>query len=159
MFLIIFNVIILAMVRYPISPSEEEFQTILNNVFTFYFFVEIVVKLVGLGFREFFRDRFNQFDTIIVLAGMIEVIIDFSSSRGANLRFLTIFRSFRLFKLARHIKSLRNLLTILFNTLLDLRNFTVLLILFMVVVSLFGMEFFAYKARFGEHEHPLHENL
>ena len=36
---------------------------------TIIFAVEMVLKLIGLGFRQYLRDGFNIFDGIIVIVG------------------------------------------------------------------------------------------
>ena len=46
---IIFNTVILCLDRYPISSTEVTILEILNQVCTWFFFVEMVIKLIGLG--------------------------------------------------------------------------------------------------------------
>lgn len=70
---------------------------------------------------------------------------------------ITVFRSFRLFrifKLARSWTSLKRLLKVLVTALSDIKNFSVLVLLFMIISALLGMEMFAYRADLGNSEYP-----
>ena len=79
------------------------------------FFFEMVIKIIGLGPREYVRDKFNIFDGFIVIVSTIEYIVDLTnidaskrpspnteamSSGGAVSAFRAI-RLLRIFKLAR----------------------------------------------------------
>jgi len=59
---IIFNTVVLAMDRHPIEPQEQSIFEIINVVFYIIFALEMIVKLIGLGPREYMRDKFNIFD-------------------------------------------------------------------------------------------------
>ena len=73
---IIINTITLAMDKYPPPPPAQDaaFQT-LNLVFTTVFTVELVLKVVGLGFLRFARDKFNIFDTLVVIVSLAELAL------------------------------------------------------------------------------------
>lgn len=38
----------------------------------------MTIKLIGLGFKEYFKDKFNSFDFSIVLISCIDVSLTFS---------------------------------------------------------------------------------
>ena len=73
------------------------------------FLVEMAIKLLGLGVRDYLRDGFNCFDGILVIISMVEIAI--SSDNMQGLLVLRAFRLFRVFKLAKSWKSLRNMIT------------------------------------------------
>ena len=71
-------------------------------MFTSIFFLEMVIKLTGLGFLDYFRDKFNAFDCFIVFVSLfdfISLIFNFSSG-GSAIAALRGFRLLRVFKLA-----------------------------------------------------------
>lgn len=102
------------------------------------------------------RDSFNIFDGSIVILSLAEIVLtasNYSDVSGGGFAAISAFRSlrlFRIFKLARSWVNLRNLLVAMAQTIAQISNFSVLLLLFMTVSSLLGMEFFAYKIRFTE---------
>ena len=85
-----------------------------------------------------------------------DIIFSTAMSRGTN-SIVTVIRGFkilRLLQLAKSMKKLQEMLLTIDDTLKDLRNFILLLFIFMFAYTLFGMEFFAYKIRFDEFDRP-----
>ena len=62
------------------------------------------------------------------------------------------FRLLRVFKLAKKWTELRKLMRTIFKCLQDVSYFSVLLLLFMFIYTLIGMELYAYKLRFSGDE-------
>ena len=57
MTLIIVNTVTLAMDRYPsLDATTESILTYLNYYFTAAFTIECILKVIGLGFRQWARD-------------------------------------------------------------------------------------------------------
>jgi len=61
--------------RYPITDRENRLQDLLNQIFSLCFVAEMLIKLVGLGFKNYARDRFNLFDALLVVLSLIEMIL------------------------------------------------------------------------------------
>ncbi|PCI31095.1 hypothetical protein COB52_00365 [Candidatus Kaiserbacteria bacterium] len=152
--LIIGNTVTLALDRYPIDPDEYKMMETLNEVFSWLFFSEMVIKLVGLGFKGYARDKFNLFDCLIVLVSTVEIVISWADPSGGGAGgAISAFRGVRLlrvFKLARSWKSFQEILVKIGNSLKDISNFSVLLFLFIFIYALLGMELFAYRIKFDE---------
>ncbi|KRX08462.1 hypothetical protein PPERSA_12943 [Pseudocohnilembus persalinus] len=154
--LIIANTITLALDKYPTNSGYSNRLETANLIFTYCFVVEMVIKMFGLGIKGYLRDSFNIFDGTIVMLSLIEIVLSQSEATdvsGGGFAAISAFRSlrlFRIFKLARSWVSLRQLLMAMGQTLAQISNFSVLVLLFMVVASLLGIEFFAYKIRFEE---------
>ena len=53
----------------------------MNDILSWIFFAEMVIKLVGLGFKEYAADSFNLFDCSVVMISLIENIIDIGPNR------------------------------------------------------------------------------
>lgn len=149
---ILANTIVLSLDRYPEPKDEDELTNYINLGFTVFFFLELVLKLIALGFREYFRDGMNCFDCFIVIISLAEQILaltDNAVSAGsftAVAAFRTL-RIFRIFKLARAWSSFREILIAIGSTLEAIGLFTILLLLFMIISALVGMELFAYNVR------------
>ena len=73
-FVIILNTLSLALDKYPQFPDIVlESISGLNFIFTIIFTAEAILKMVGLGLREFAKEKFNQFDLLIVIISIAEM--------------------------------------------------------------------------------------
>ena len=117
-----------------------------NNYFSNIFFtIEVVVKLVGMGIRPYFKVSENQFDFIIVVASLVSMSFE-------NTSVVSAMRAFRLFKIFRLLKvgDLRVLIDSISFTVVTIGDYVILLLLFIYVFALMGMSFYAGKIRFDE---------
>jgi len=72
MIIILLNTLCLALDRYPEAEEWEAIILIvLNYIFTFIFTLECIVKMTGLGIKEFCVDSFNIFDLVTVMMSII----------------------------------------------------------------------------------------
>lgn len=113
--LIVINTVILALDRYPIDDAQSSTLDMINMVLTWLFFIEMIIKLIGLGPKLYAKDRFNIFDAIITILTIVENIIDLSPvessiSSGGSISGFRAVRLFRIFKLARQMKSFQVML-------------------------------------------------
>ena len=99
------NTITLSLDKYPSDDEYEQNLESSNLVFTLIFAFEMVVKLFGLGLKDYLRDSFNIFDGSIVLLSLIDLILSsLGTGSGGGFAAVSAFRSlrlFRIFKLAR----------------------------------------------------------
>lgn len=118
----------------------------------------MILKLLGLGFKEYSRDSYNIFDAILVVASLVEYCLSTAGVdqlMGGGLSALRGVRLLRVFKLARSWKSFRELLGKMFLTLIDVRTFSVLLGIFIFIFMLLGMELFGHKIKFNRNNEPI----
>ena len=83
--------------------KTEKMKHLLNTgnlVFTAVYLLEMGVKLLGLGIKLYFKDRFNIFDFLLIALSLVDIGLYYSkfSSKMAPLR---AFRIFRLFKISK----------------------------------------------------------
>lgn len=140
------NTIILSMQKYPRSDFEDRLFEGFNLFFTIVFILEMLIKLLGLGFSLYFKDIYNRFDCFTVLASIVDIILtDFVKlSPGDFLQTVKALRILRIFKLTKSWENFRNLLSTIFNTLRAMRSMAILLVFFMFFFAILGMEFFAF---------------
>ncbi|CAB1112699.1 unnamed protein product [Ectocarpus sp. CCAP 1310/34] len=156
--LIILNTLTLALDHHPMDDDFSTVLDLLNLVFTLCFALEMALKLVALGPRGYAKDKFNLFDGLVVLSSLVELAIwppniltgGEGEDWGGGLSALRSFRVLRILKLARGWSSMRDLLETLRKTLLDIGNFALLLLLFMFIYVLIGVQFFANRLHFAE---------
>jgi voltage-dependent calcium channel T type alpha-1I len=149
--IILLNTIVLAMDQYPeIEGTIADIFHIANVIFTIIFTIEVVLKVIGLKVKGYVADKFNIFDAIIVLVSIVEMfIVSDEGGEGGAFSALRAFRLFRIFKIFRS-GDLRTLLDSITFTVLTIKDYTILLCLFIYVFTLFGMNFFAGKAWFDD---------
>ena len=143
---ILSNTLILSLQRYPMPPDEDYAYNIINSIFTCIFALEVILKLIALSPKKFILDKFNIFDSVVVLISFSDFFV---SSGGGGVSALRAFRLFRIFKLFR-TGNLRVLLDSIAYTMSTIGNYVLLLSLFIYVYSLLGMQFFAGALRFND---------
>lgn len=84
---------------------QRDILIIFNEIFTWSFLLEMIVKLIGLGPNNYIKDRYNLFDAIIVIISLIDWAItripDLES--GPLLNGFRALRLLRIFKLSKSI--------------------------------------------------------
>jgi len=149
---IMINVMIMCFERHNPNDWETSIHTILDFIFTVIFTVEMTIKLLGLGLRQYFTDHWNKFDFIVVIGGWLNIIVFdmFLKNRGVNvdismLRIIRLFRVSRLIRLVKSLQRLKTLLRTLIISLPSLANVGALLALMYAVFSILGMQMFHSK--------------
>lgn len=135
----------------------EYVLSIANIVLTILFVVELVLKLFGMGWREFREDGFNIFDAIIVFFALIELSLDAIGHKNQyqpserfwkadcvrrsfqSLRVLKSFRVLRLFKMFRYLSSLRKIGEVLISSASSFIAIVLLMFIFMIVFAIVGL--------------------
>ena len=150
---ILINTILLAMDGYPIKREKLELLDQLNEVFTYIFLVEMVTKLIGLGFKDYAADGFNVFDSVIVVISVVELFLSHGNIEFSSNGAISVFRAVRLlrvFKLARSWTSFRDILEKMLVTAREIRTFAILLLIFILVFALLGMELYGHRVYFND---------
>ncbi|OQR93148.1 Voltage-gated Ion Channel (VIC) Superfamily [Achlya hypogyna] len=145
------------------NPSHEfVYNTeVVNFVFMVYFVGESSLKMIGLGLRAFWRDKFNRFDLLTVLFGIIEFATNpptFIDGTPGGAGAFTSFRALRALKIARSWKGLNKLLTAIMKSFSEILNFIFFLVIFCYIFALLGMEIFATKYQFDQNNYALPYN-
>ncbi|RYY35425.1 ion transporter, partial [archaeon] len=152
--LIVMNTVMLSLDSYPSDEALSARSEVINFVLTVIFAAEMLFKLIVMGRVRYFRDKFNRFDVLIVLLSVVDLAIAPPSFithvvvRSSGVLALRTLRLSRIFKLARSWTSLRVLLRTLKDAINDVAYFAILLVLYMFIFSLFGMQIFANRFRF-----------
>ena len=82
----------------------------IDTVFVYIFVAEFIIKVLGLGVRDYFKDNWNKFDFALVVSSlMMSVAVNLlKSARGLRstrgLRFFRVARSQRALRLLKFIK-------------------------------------------------------
>jgi len=75
---IVLNTLVLAVDRYPSLGNElDHMLDMVNIVFFGIFTMEMLIKLLGMGPKNYIRDSFNIFDALIVVLSVADVCLSF----------------------------------------------------------------------------------
>jgi hypothetical protein len=104
---ILLNTLVLSLDRHPIDEDEAKILENLNIVFSLLFIIEMIVKLLGLGFKSYFSDSYNAFDCVIVVSTTVDLFISNLLTYDNEGSAITAFRAFRLLRVFKIAKTWR----------------------------------------------------
>ncbi|KPJ06664.1 Voltage-dependent calcium channel type A subunit alpha-1 [Papilio machaon] len=156
MTLIVLNTLLLMMKFHEAPPVLMDTLTFMNIVFTFFFLLETVLKLIAFGCTNFFKDPWNIFDFITVIGSIIDALImEFGSDLAENcadiscqqentfnVGFLRLFRAARLIKLLRQGYTIRILLWTFVQSFKALPYVCLLIAMLFFIYAIIGMQVF-----------------
>ena len=73
--IIIANTIILGLTKNHESEEYSRITEILNTIFFGFFVFELIIKLIGEGVKLYLSDKFNWFDSSVVIISAIDIIL------------------------------------------------------------------------------------
>ena len=153
-FCVILNTIVLSIDHYGISNELSNTLSIINTCFTYIFLVEMMVKLLAKGIRNYFKDYMNYFDAVVVIVSIIELIfVSGEKSTLSAFRIIRVFRIFRVVRVARlfrYLQSMTLIMKVISGSLSKFIYIALLLLLFTVIYTLLGMQVFRGNFNFPE---------
>ncbi|XP_037352726.1 voltage-dependent L-type calcium channel subunit alpha-1S [Talpa occidentalis] len=128
-------------------------QDVANRVLLSLFTVEMLMKMYGLGLRQYFLSVFNRFDCFVVCSGILEILlVESGAMNPLGISVLRCIRLLRLFKITKYWTSLSNLVASLLNSIRSIASLLLLLFLFIVIFALLGMQLFGGRYDFEDTE-------
>jgi hypothetical protein len=141
------NTVVMASEHNGMPSTMSTVNDWINYTLYGYFVIEMLIKLTGFGWRRYVADRMNVFDAFVVFVSTIEIVISLASGNDPD-GYLTVLRTFRLlriFKLARSWKALNVIITTMFNSIASISFLSLILMLFMFIFALLGMQVYGYE--------------
>ena len=107
---ILANTVTLALYRFDQSEEQTRVLALCDIIFVWVFTAEMLAKIVGHGFVNYCKDKFNVFDAVIVIIGLVDFVLSLtidtqSGTTGAIMNACRALRLLRVVKLARHWKA------------------------------------------------------
>ena len=150
-FLVFLNTLFLCSVHHEQPEFWETFLFYAEFVFLGLFGIELVLKLYGLGVKNYMRSSFNVFDLVVIVGSVMELVLGIlmpGTSLGISV--LRALRLLRIFKFTSAWSSLRNLVVSLIASLRSIVSLIFLLFLFLLIFALLGMQIFGGKFNFQD---------
>lgn len=95
----------------------------MNIVFNMLYLIEVTVKIVAFGPMTFLQPVWNRFDTVLVLLGSVDQMVDLLATSSRALRMMHLRQIFRLLRVLRLLRifrgsnSLMHLMMVLWSSL------------------------------------------
>lgn len=138
--MIIIGFIILSSMKLAVDSYADNYSY-LDQVFTYIFILECILKVVALGFffeeATYLRDNWNQLDFLIVSFSIVEI-----SLQGTKLPFIKIIRLTRVLRPLRFISRNQNMKLVviaLLESFSGIANVVVVILLFWVMIGILGI--------------------
>ncbi|KAF7652808.1 hypothetical protein LDENG_00091470 [Lucifuga dentata] len=158
MALIALNTIVLMMKFDGASKTYDDVLKNLNIVFTTFFFMESVLKIIAFGPLNYFRDAWNIFDFVSVLGSITDILVTELGNNFINLSFLRLFRAARLIKLLRQGETIRILLWTFVQSFKALPYVCLLIAMLFFIYAIIGMQLFGNLALDEEEDCAINEH-
>merc|ERR1711998_785757 len=107
----------------------------------------MLVKVIGLGWPQYWRNHWNKFDFLIVIISWFEA----GGDVGVDFTLFRVFRVARIAKLVKANQGLKALLLTLVKSLPSLFNVGSLLALLFFIFAVMGMNLYGDALQDGEH--------
>jgi len=137
--LIVINLIVLLLKHDEMTDEYENGMELANYVIVGLFIVEAVLKIGVLSLKGYFTDVWNDFDFLIVIISLVDIIV---GGKASPVSFLRLFRTMRLMKVFE-MKEIRHIFELFVRSLTTMALVLCLLILVFYMYAVFGMALFA----------------
>uniref|UniRef100_UPI00358F1DA9 voltage-dependent N-type calcium channel subunit alpha-1B-like n=1 Tax=Myxine glutinosa TaxID=7769 RepID=UPI00358F1DA9 len=143
MTMIALNTLTLMMKFHGAPQRYEDALKYLNILFTVLFSLECILKMLGLGFLNYFRDAWNIFDFVTVIGSITDIVVtELQMNNFINLGCLRLFRAARLIKLLRQGYTIRILLWTFVQSFKALPYVCLLIAMLFFIYAIIGMQVF-----------------
>jgi len=123
----------------------------MNILFFCVYIVEMILKLIGLGIKQYFQDGWNDFDFVLVMLGVLDLALGgYSATSNSEVPFppslIRVLRLFRVVRILRIIKTAKKLRTIIMTVVISipaLLNIGMLILLILFIYAVWCIEIFA----------------
>lgn len=164
--MIVANAVFLALQKYPMTTAYSDVLDVANFVFSMFFALECALTIIASGLFGYFSQLLNCFEFIIIFAAFVaavlyppSIMVTSQSHRnfGNSINAFRTFRMLQLFNVVTkyldfqddaHVMS--DFIARIKKTLYDMASFGVVLFIFIYVMALVGMQYFANRLRFDE---------
>jgi hypothetical protein len=139
-FVIMMNTLVMMIDDSATNENPSEFFEIAENYFLYLYTVEMVMKIVGLGFifgpDSYLKDQWNLLDFFIVISSWFSSL---STGSKLNVSSMRTFRVLRPLKTISSVKGLKVLMTAVFSAIPLLKDTMIILGFFFVAFGIGGL--------------------
>ena len=145
------NAVLLGSVHHGMSKDFNDSLELGGQICASLFMVEFLIKIVALGGKRYFSDRFNCLDAFIVFTSSLEMFLTESTLDSLKItNTAKLLRVLRLLKLIHYITPLKDMVAAVIMSLGTLFWIVVLMVIVICVFALMGMQLFGGKFNFPD---------
>jgi hypothetical protein len=145
---IMLNMLALSLDHYDSETGDPvELLAVIDKInlgFTVVFLIEMSLKILALGVRRYFAEAMNVLDAFSVITGLME----------KSMTSLRAIRFLRLIRLAKFLRSMQQVIAVLTKAWKSIMYITGLLLLFIFIFTMAGMQLFGGKLKQTDGELP-----
>lgn len=150
--LILLNAIVIFTSGFEMTKENKFLLTLLDNLITGLFIVELIVKFRVFGIKTYFESNWNKFDFTLIILSIPAFIAFILHVETANIGFLLVFRVMRVFKSFRFLKFVNGIEHLIVGIQRALRASIIVLIGFIVYIFIIGIfSFYIFKSSAPEY--------
>lgn len=137
-FILIFIVINAGIIFLQESGYSHSWLLYADIVITFIFLVEMIVKHLSFGFKNYWKDAWNRLDGVLVIISLPSLFEIFFTT-GLSLSFVLALRVFRVFKFFRIIRFLPNIKELSKGLKKALKDSYAVFLSFIIIIFIFAL--------------------
>jgi len=144
--LILLNAVTIFASGFEMSFNNRFALSLIDNLITGFFIVEIIVKFKEFGIKNYFKSNWNKFDFILVALSFPTLIAFIGNVEVTSFSFLLVFRVMRVFKSFRFLKFIPGIEHLVKGISRALKASIVVLIGFVIYIFIIGIfSFYLFK--------------
>lgn len=151
LFMVFANTCVLAADHYPEDKEYEDIKLYAEIVAQVLFTLEAAFKIFALGWTEYTSSKFNRLDLTVVIVGLFEFTLVLAADMSPiGFSIWRCLRLIRLFRYTSYWEGMSDLASALLDSVSAILSLVGLLVIFMFIFALVGMQFFGGKFNFDD---------
>ncbi len=144
--LILFNAVTIFISGFEMSPDNKFILSLIDNLITGLFIIEIVIKQAVYGIKKYFNSNWNKFDFFLTALSVPTLIAFVGNIEITSISFFLVFRVMRVFKSFRFLKFIPGIEHLVKGIGRALKASVIVLIGFLIYIFIIGIfSFYLFK--------------
>ncbi len=150
--LILLNAVTIFIGGFEISLNNKFILSVIDNLITGLFIVEVIVKFNEFGIKNYFKSNWNIFDFILIALSLPSLFAFITNIEITSFSFLLVFRVLRVFKSVRFLKFIPGIEQLMKGISRALKASLIVLIGFVIYIFIIGVfSFYMFNEISPEH--------
>jgi len=125
--------------NFPQIQHLKQVVSVLNYIFLTLYWIEMVIKWIGLGPLQYFKNKADCFDCFLVCVSTAEVVITQIGIDNVPAGVVRVFRLFRVMRLVRILKTAKSLRTVIMTVYISIPQLKNIMLLISLIIIIFDV--------------------